>query len=324
MWKYIIKRLLLMIPILLGVTFIVFFIMNLTPGDPAAIILGDQASAEALAAKRIELGLDKPLLVRYFDFIWGLLHGDLGESYKNQLDVWDQVIDKFPNTAILAVAGIIVALLIGIPVGIISAKKQYSALDNCSMVLSLIGVSMPNFWLGLLLSLLFALKLGWLPSQGMGTGFVGLLRSIILPAITLGTGSAATVVRMTRSSMLEVIRQDYISTARAKGISEKQVTRRHMLKNAMIPIVTAVGLQFGSLLGGAMLTETVFSWPGLGRLMVDSIGSKDIPMVLGATVFLAVMFSIVNLIVDLVYAFIDPRIKSQYRKAGFKPRRVVA
>lgn len=313
-----------MIPILLGVTFIVFFIMNLTPGDPAAIILGDQASAEALAAKRIELGLDKPLLVRYFDFIWGLLHGDLGESYKNQLDVWDQVIDKFPNTAILAVAGIIVALLIGIPVGIISAKKQYSALDNCSMVLSLIGVSMPNFWLGLLLSLLFALKLGWLPSQGMGTGFVGLLRSIILPAITLGTGSAATVVRMTRSSMLEVIRQDYISTARAKGISEKQVTRRHMLKNAMIPIVTAVGLQFGSLLGGAMLTETVFSWPGLGRLMVDSIGSKDIPMVLGATVFLAVMFSIVNLIVDLVYAFIDPRIKSQYRKAGFKPRRVVA
>ncbi len=324
MWKYIIKRLLLMIPILLGVTFIVFFIMNLTPGDPAAIILGDQASAEALAAKRIELGLDKPLLVRYFDFIWGLLHGDLGESYKNQLDVWDQVIDKFPNTAILAVAGIIVALLIGIPVGIISAKKQYSALDNCSMVLSLIGVSMPNFWLGLLLSLLFALKLGWLPSQGMGTGFVGLLRSLILPAITLGTGSAATVVRMTRSSMLEVIRQDYISTARAKGISEKQVTRRHMLKNAMIPIVTAVGLQFGSLLGGAMLTETVFSWPGLGRLMVDSIGSKDIPMVLGATVFLAVMFSIVNLIVDLVYAFIDPRIKSQYRKAGFKPRRVEA
>lgn len=322
MWKYILKRLLLMIPILLGVTFIVFFIMNLTPGDPAAIILGDQASAEALAAKRIELGLDKPLLVRYFTYIWDMLHGDLGLSYKNQLSVWDQVIDKFPNTAILAVAGILVALVIGIPVGIISAKKQYTALDNTSMVLSLIGVSMPNFWLGLLLSLLFALKLGWLPSQGMGSGFVGLLRSIILPALTLGTGSAATVVRMTRSSMLEVIRQDYISTARAKGISEKQVTRRHMLKNAMIPIVTAVGLQFGQLLGGAMLTETVFSWPGLGRLMVDSINSKDIPMVMGATIFLAIMFSVVNLLVDLVYAFIDPRIKSQYSKAGFKPRRV--
>ena len=322
MWKYIVKRLLLMIPILLGVTFIVFFIMNLTPGDPAAIILGDQASAEALAAKRIELGLDKPLLVRYFNYIWDMLHGDLGESYKNQLSVWDQVIDKFPNTAILAVAGIFVALIIGIPVGIISAKKQYTALDNTSMVLSLIGVSMPNFWLGLLLSLLFALKLGWLPSQGMGSGFVGLLRSIVLPALTLGTGSAATVVRMTRSSMLEVIRQDYISTARAKGISEKQVTTRHMLKNAMIPIVTAVGLQFGQLLGGAMLTETVFSWPGLGRLMVDSINSKDIPMVMGATIFLAIMFSLVNLIVDLVYAFIDPRIKGQYKRAGFKARRI--
>ena len=181
---------------------------------------------------------------------------------------------------------------------------------------------MPNFWLGLLLSLLFALKLGWLPSQGMGSGFVGLMRSIVLPALTLGTGSAATVVRMTRSSMLEVIRQDYISTARAKGISEKQVTYRHMLKNAMIPIVTAVGLQFGQLLGGAMLTETVFSWPGLGRLMVDSINSKDIPMVLGATIFLAIMFSVVNLIVDLVYAFIDPRIKSQYKKAGVNVRKV--
>lgn len=322
MWKYIVKRLLLMIPILLGVTFIVFFIMNLTPGDPAAIILGDQASAEALAAKRIELGLDKPLIVRYFTYIWDMLHGDLGLSYKNQLSVWDQVIDKFPNTAILAIAGILVALVIGIPVGIISAKKQYTVLDNTSMILSLVGVSMPNFWLGLLLSLLFALKLGWLPSQGMGTGFVALLRSLILPALTLGTGSAATVVRMTRSSMLEVIRQDYISTARAKGISEKQVTKRHMLKNAMIPIVTAVGLQFGQLLGGAMLTETVFFWPGLGRLMVDSINSKDIPMVMGATIFLAIMFSLVNLIVDLVYSFIDPRIRSQYSKAGFKSRRI--
>lgn len=322
MWKYIVKRLLLMIPVLLGVTFIVFFIMNLTPGDPAAIILGDQASAEALAQKRVELGLDKPLLVRYFTYIWNMLHGNLGVSYKNEMSVWGQVIDKFPNTAILAVSGIFIALLIGIPVGIISAKKQYTALDNSSMVLSLIGVSMPNFWLGLLLSLLFALKLGWLPSQGMGRGFVPLLRSLVLPAITLGTGAAATVVRMTRSSMLEVIRQDYISTARAKGITEKQVTKRHMLKNAMIPIVTAVGLQFGQLLGGAMLTETVFSWPGLGRLMVDSINSKDIPMVLGAVIFLAVMFSFVNLIVDIIYAFIDPRIKSQYKRTMFGLRRV--
>ena len=320
MWKYILKRLLLMIPVLLGVTFIVFFIMALTPGDPAAIILGDQASAEALALKRIELGLNDPIVVRYFNYMKNMLHGDLGTSYKNQISVAQQVWDKFPNTAILAVAGIFVALLIGIPVGILSAKKQYTVVDNSAMILSLIGVSMPNFWLGLLLSLLFALKLRLLPSQGMGEGLIPMLKSLILPAVTLGTGAAATVVRMTRSSMLEVIRQDYISTARAKGISEKIVTRHHMLKNAMIPIITAVGLQFGLLLGGAMLTETVFSWPGLGRLMVDSITSKDIPMVLGSVIFMAVMFSFVNMIVDILYAFIDPRIKSQYKAAGLKKR----
>lgn len=321
MWKYVFKRLMMMIPVLLGVTFLVFFIMNLTPGDPAAIILGDQATAEALAMKRIELGLDQPLVLRYFNYIWNMLHGDLGISYKTQLSVWNQVVDKFPNTAILAISGIFVALIIGIPVGILSAKKQYSFADNFSMVLSLIGVSMPNFWLGLLLSLFFALKLGWFPSQGMGEGFVPLLKSIVLPAITLGTGSAATIVRMTRSSMLEVIRQDYIDTARSKGITEKTVTRTHMLKNALIPIITAVGLQFGNLLGGAMLTETVFSWPGLGRLMVDSIVSKDIPLVLGTAIFIAVMFSFVNLIVDIIYAFVDPRIKSQYNNSLQRKRR---
>jgi peptide/nickel transport system permease protein len=315
MAKYIVRRLVMMIPVLIGVTFIVFFIMSLTPGDPAAIILGDQASAETLALKRIELGLDKPLLVRYATYMGNLVKGDLGRSYRNQISVASQVWDKFPNTAILAIAGILVALLIGIPIGILSAKKQYTAMDNSAMVLSLVGVSMPNFWLGLLLSLFFALKLGWLPSQGMGRGFWPLLRSLILPALTLGTGAAATVVRMTRSSMLEVIRQDYISTARAKGITEKQITKKHMLKNALIPIVTAVGLQFGQLLGGAMLTETIFSWPGLGRLMVDSITSKDIPMVLGSVIFMAVMFSFVNLLVDILYAFLDPRIKSQYKRS---------
>ncbi len=323
MGKYILRRLLMMIPVLLGVTFIVFFIMSLTPGDPAAIILGDQASSEALALKRIELGLNDPLIVRYVTYMGNLLKGDLGTSYKNQISVAQQVWDKFPNTALLAVAGIFVALLIGIPIGILSAKKQYTFMDTSSMVFSLIGVSMPNFWLGLLLSLLFALKLGWLPSQGMGSGFIPLMRSLVLPALTLGTGAAATVVRMTRSSMLEVIRQDYISTARAKGITEKQITNKHMLKNALIPIVTAVGLQFGQLLGGAMLTETIFSWPGLGRLMVDSITSKDIPMVLGAVIFMATMFSFVNLFVDILYAFLDPRIKSQYGSKKSAQRKVV-
>lgn len=314
MYKYIMKRLLMLIPVILGVTFIVFFILNLSPGDPAAIILGDQASAEALAMKREELGLNDPLLVRYGRYIISMLHGDLGTSYKNNLSVWDQVITRFPNTAILAVAAILVALLIGISVGIISAKNQYSALDNVSMVTALIGVSMPSFWMGLLLVILFSLKLGWFPSQGMGTGLVPMLKSLVLPAVTLGTSAAATIARMTRSTMLEVIRQDYIDTARAKGVSEKTITYRHMLKNALIPIITAVGLQFGTLLGGAMLTETVFSWPGLGRLMVEAIKSKDIPLVLGSVIFLAVMFTVVNLGVDIIYAFVDPRIKSQYKR----------
>lgn len=314
MYRYILKRLLMLIPVLLGVTFIVFFIMALSPGDPAAMILGDQASAEALEMKREELGLNDPLLVRYGNYIVDMLHGDLGVSYKNSLDVWEQIWDRFPNTTILAIAGILVALLIGIPTGIISAKKQYTAIDNISMVVSLIGVAMPNFWFGLLMVIIFSLHLGWLPSQGMGEGFIPLLKSLVLPALTLGTGSAAMITRMTRSSMLEVIRQDYISTARAKGLSERIITYRHMMRNAMIPIITAVGLQFGTLLGGAMLTETVFSWPGLGRLMVESIKSKDIPLVLGSVIFLAIMFSVVNLVVDIIYAFVDPRIKSQYKK----------
>ena len=314
MHKYILKRLLMLIPVILGVTFIVFFILNLSPGDPAAMILGEQATAEAIEMKREELGLNDPILVRYFNYMKDLLHGDMGVSYRNSISVWEQVTDRFPNTVVLAIAGILVALLIGLPLGILSAKKQNTIIDNISMVLSLIGVSMPNFWFGLLVVMLFALKLGWLPSQGMGEGFVPLLLSLILPALTLGTGSAGSIARMTRSSMLEVIRQDYISTARAKGVDERTVTFQHMLRTALIPIITSVGLQFGSLLGGAMLTETVFSWPGLGRLMVENIKSKDIPMVLGCVVFLATMFTIVNLVVDLIYAFVDPRIKSLYKK----------
>ena len=317
MYKFVLKRLLQLIPVIIGVTFIVFFIMNLAPGDPAAIILGDQATAEALAMKREELGLNDPLLVRYFNYMKNLLRGDMGTSYKNNIPVWNQVIDRLPNTAILAVAGIFIALLFGIPIGILSAKKQYSLLDNISMVAALIGVSMPNFWSGLLLVMMFSLTLGWLPSQGMGSGgVIPVLRSIILPSLTLGINSMAMVARMTRSSMLEVIRQDYISTAQAKGLDDHVITTQHMLRNALIPIITAVGLQFGHLLGGAMLAETVFSWPGLGRLMVDSIKSRDIPMVLGCVVFMATMFSIVNLIVDIVYAFVDPRIKSMYKKGN--------
>ena len=315
MLRYILRRLLMMIPVLVGVTFIVFFILALTPGDPAAIILGDGATPELLQRTREELGLDRPIVVRYLIYMKDALHGDLGVSYRNKIDAMATVLERFPATCILALAGIFVALLIGLPTGIISAKHQYTLLDYTTTVLSLIGVAMPNFWFGLLVVLVFSLGLGWLPSQGMGEGFVPLVKSLVLPALTLGTGCAATIVRMTRSSMLEVIRQDYISTARSKGISEGAVTMRHMMRNALIPIVTALGLQFGHLLGGAMLTETIFSWPGLGRLMVDSIKSKDMPLVLGSVIFLAVMFSVVNLVVDIIYAFVDPRIKSQYQKA---------
>ena len=315
MLRYILRRLLMMIPVLVGVTFIVFFILAPTPGDPAAIILGDGATPELLQRTREELGLDRPIVVRYLIYMKDALHGDLGVSYRNKIDAMATVLERFPATCILALAGIFVALLIGLPTGIISAKHQYTLLDYTTTVLSLIGVAMPNFWFGLLVVLVFSLGLGWLPSQGMGEGFVPLVKSLVLPALTLGTGCAATIVRMTRSSMLEVIRQDYISTARSKGISEGAVTMRHMMRNALIPIVTAVGLQFGHLLGGAMLTETIFSWPGLGRLMVDSIKSKDMPLVLGSVIFLAVMFSVVNLVVDIIYAFVDPRIKSQYQKA---------
>ena len=312
MYKYILKRLAMMIPVLIGVTFVVFFILALSPGDPAKMILGEQATQESIDQLRDQLGLDDPIIVRYLRYMGGVLQGDLGRSYKNNLDVAEQVLSRFPNTLILAVAGMIVALAIGVPIGILSARKQYSLLDNVSTVLGLVGVAMPNFWLGLLLSMLFALKLGWLPSSGMGQGFWPLLRSLILPAVTLGVGQAATVLRMTRSSMLEVIRQDYIDTARSKGLKEKFVVRRHMLKNALVPIITVVGLQFGQLLGGAALTETIFSWPGLGRFMVDNIKTKDMPLVLGSVLLLSVSYSIVNLLVDILYAYVDPRIKSQY------------
>lgn len=313
MYKYIFRRLVLMIPVLIGVTFIVFFILSLTPGNPAAMILGEGATKESIAALEQQMGLNDPLPVRYFHFIVNALHGDLGTSYRNTLPVMPMVLERFPATALLATASIFVALLIGIPTGIISAKRQYSMIDYSMTILALIGVSMPVFWLGLLLVMVFSLKLGWLPSQNMITdNFFTLIRSLILPSFTLGAMSAATTMRMTRSSMLEVIRQDYIATARAKGLPERKITYRHMIKNALIPIITAVGLQFGQLLGGSMLTETIFSWPGLGRLMVENIKAKDIPVVLGSVLFLAIMFSVVNLLVDIIYAFVDPRIKSQF------------
>ncbi|SHJ99518.1 nickel ABC transporter permease [Paramaledivibacter caminithermalis] len=309
MHKYIFRRLLLLIPVLLGVTFIVFTIMSFTPGDPAQLMLGESAPPEAVEQLRAEMGLDDPFIVQYLRFVGNAIKGDFGRSYTTKREVFSEIFARFPNTLILAAVGVAIAVAIGIPVGIISATRQYSLIDSISMIGALLGVSMPNFWLGLMLILVFSVGLGWLPFAGFESA-----KSIILPAITLGTGAAAIITRMTRSSMLEVIRQDYIRTARAKGVSEKKVVNKHALKNALIPVITVVGLQFGYLLGGAVLTETVFSWPGVGRLLVEAIRQKDTPTVLASVVFMATTFSFVNLLVDILYAYVDPRIKSQYSK----------
>jgi peptide/nickel transport system permease protein len=280
----------------------------MTPGDPAQMILGESAPESAVKALREQMGLNDPFLVQYGRFIKNAVMGDFGRSYSTKREVFTEIFARFPATLQLASVGVLLAVLIGIPVGIISATKQYSLFDSVSMILALLGVSMPNFWQGLMFILLFSVTLGWLPSGGYGS-----FKHFILPALTLGTSTAAVIARMTRSSMLEVIRQDYIRTARAKGVEEKKVILKHALKNALIPIITVVGLQFGALLGGAVLTETVFSWPGIGRLLVDAIKQKDTPMVQATVVFIAVTFSIVNLAVDILYAYVDPRIKSQYK-----------
>lgn len=309
MHKYILRRLVMLIPVMLGVSFVVFTLMHLTPGDPARIMLGESAPQEDVQRLREEMGLDDPFLVQYGRYVKNaVVNQDIGRSYVTNRPVAGEIMDRFPSTLKLAGLGVILAVAIGIPTGIISATRQYSVFDQVSMVAALIGVSMPNFWQGLMLILLFSVNLGWLPSSGFTS-----LKHMILPAITIGTSSAATITRMTRSSMLEVIRQDYIRTARAKGQAESIVINSHALKNALIPIITVIGLQFGYLLGGAVLTESIFSIPGVGRLMVDSIKSRDFPVVQGGVLFIAITFSVINLFVDILYAFVDPRIKSQYK-----------
>ncbi len=309
MAKYILRRVLLLIPVIIGVTFMVYFIISLTPGDPVKMILGDEPSKEAEEQLRAELGLDQPIIVQYGIYMANLLQGDMGESYKTGKSVFSEIISRFPTTLQLTIGSMFVAIIVAVPIGIISATKQYSLVDSFSMLFALLAAAMPSFWLGLLLILLFSVNLGWLPSGGMNDG----IKSVIMPAIAYGTQCAAIIARMTRSSMLEVIRQDFIRTAKAKGVKKKYVVRKHALRNAMIPVVTVIGLQFGNMLGGAVLTETVFSLPGIGRLMVDSIKGKDTPLVLGCIIFVAVTFSAVNLLVDILYAFIDPRIKSTYK-----------
>lgn len=313
MLRYILKRFLLVIPVLLGATLLVYTIMEFTPGDPARLILGDEASDEEVMELREEMGLNDPFAVRYVRFVTDMLHGDLGISYRNNLEVSEQILQRLKNTMILAGAAVFIAVVIGIPVGIISAIKQYTIFDNLVMMVTLFLAASPVFWMGLMLVIIFALNLGIFPAAGMKSGFPDLLISLVLPAFTLSSNTMATIARTTRSSMLEVVRQDYIDTARSKGLKESTITVRHMLKNALIPIVTMIGLSFGGLLGGSVVTESIFAWPGVGRFVVESINFKDTPSVLASVVMLSVFSTFVNLFVDLLYAFVDPRIKSQYQ-----------
>ena len=308
MLKFIGKRLLMLIPVLIGVSLIVFTLMQLSPGDPAMIILGAQAAPEDIAILRESMGLNDPLIVQFFRFLLGMFTLDFGTSYKDGMPVLTKLLEALPYTAELTFCAVLLALIIGIPAGIISATKQYSVFDRIASVLALIGFSTPNFWLSIMLILVFSVNLKWLPVSGTGS-----ILHLVLPSIALGVQSAAVFTRMTRSSMLEVLNMDYIRTARAKGLSERVVILKHALKNALIPVITVVGLQIGLLFGGAILTETVFAWPGVGRLMIDSIRAKDTPVVQGGVIFTASIFVFINLLVDILYANVDPRVKAQYK-----------
>lgn len=304
MLKYISKRIIYLIPVLIGIVFLVFTIMYFSPGDPAKLILGDRAPEEQVAALRHEMGLDLPYYQQLFNYIKNAIHGDFGNSYQLRMPVWDIIKLRFPLTLQLTIFTMLIAVLIGVPVGILSAVKQYSVIDAFSVIFALLMASIPAFWLGMLLMLLFSLNLGWLPSSG----YEG-VKWLILPSITLGFINCATIMRMTRSSMLEVVRQDFIRTARAKGATEKRVVFRHALKNAIIPVITVVGTAFGSSLGGAVVTETVFGLPGMGTQIITAIRQKDNPVVLASVIVIALAFSLVNLIVDILYTYVDPRIR---------------
>ncbi|MBS6646673.1 MAG: ABC transporter permease [Clostridiaceae bacterium] len=312
MLRYIGKRLLWMIPIVLGVTILVFTMMTFCPGDPAEIILGTTATEADLVAKRVELGLDKPFIVRLATYMSDVfIHFDFGKSWITNVDIISTIMDRMPRTLTLTVVTLLVAFGLGIPLGIMAATHQNRWQDHVSMVLALIGVAIPNFWLALLLVLLFSVKLGWLPAMGIGTGIAG-LKYYILPAIANCAGALANCARQTRSSMLDVIRADYITTARSKGVPENAVIVKHALKNALIPIITMMGTAFGRLLGGAMIIETIFTIPGMGTYIIGAVNNRDYPIVQGGTIILAISFSLMMLLIDLLYAAVDPRIKAQY------------
>jgi ABC-type dipeptide/oligopeptide/nickel transport system permease component len=304
MLKYLIRRLLLTVPVLLGVATLVFALIHFIPGDPAQAMLGEGATPEEVHQLRERLGLNRPLVVQYGSFLKGLVRGDLGVSLRNDQPVTRQILERVPATAELAFASMTVAVLIAIPLGIIAAVWRGTAVDFSAMTLSLVGISVPNFWLGPLLAMIFAVELGWLPVGGRGT-----LAHLVLPAVTLGGALAAILARMTRASLLEELREPYVLAARAKGVSRTRAVLHHAFRNSLIPIVTILGLQFGVVLTGAVITETIFAWPGIGRLLIQSISFRDYPLVQGCVLLIAVTYVGVNLLTDLTYGFLDPRIR---------------
>ena len=308
MLKYILKRLLLVFVVVLGVTVVTFSAMQSAPGDPAEMIAvaryGEDLTQEEIEWVRVTEGLDAPVYIQYLGWLGHILRLDLGKSLITYEDVLEEILTRFPATLVLTISSLILSLLIALPIGIISAIRKNTIVDNACMTGALLGVSMPNFWLGLLLIWLFALSLGLLPSFGYGS-----IKHLILPTITLGTSMAAITTRLTRSSMLDVLNQDYIVTAKAKGLDEKTILLKHALKNAMLPVITFVGLQLGFLLGGAVIVETIFAWPGIGKLLVDSIYARDFALIQGCVLFIAVIFALANLAVDILYAYLDPRIR---------------
>ena len=308
MYKYILKRMGLLIPVVIGVIFVIFTLTYITEGCPATMILGDQAPPEEIVAMREFLGLEDSFITQFGRYVANVARFDFGISFASRRPVFDEIVHRYPTTLHLASISIVIAILLGVPLGVLSATKQYTIFDNAATMVGLLGVSIPTFWLALMLVILFSVNLGWLPA----TGFDGPLHWI-LPSFTIGVMSMAIIMRMTRSSMLEVIRQDYIRTARAKGQKESKIILNHALKNALIPIITVVGLQFGLLMGGAVLTETIFAIPGVGRMVVDGIAQRDFPVVQGGVLLIALSFSFINLLVDVLYAFVDPRIRSQYK-----------
>ncbi|HEX7002959.1 MAG TPA: ABC transporter permease [Trueperaceae bacterium] len=301
---YLARRLLEIIPVLFAVTFIVFVSVRLIPGDPARTIAGLEASAETVRAIREDLGLDQPLLSQYVVFLKNAIGGDLGESYYYGTEVVDEVLRRFPATLLLAISGLAVSVLVGMFVGTLSAVNKGSLMDRGTLIFAIGGISMPSFWLALILIIIFAVKLQWLPAGGYGTW-----QHLVLPAITLGLFGAGTIARLTRSSVLEVLRQDYVRTARSKGLPGQVILLKHALKNALIPVITVLGLQLGAFLSRAVVTETVFGWPGIARLTVTAVLDRDFPLIQGTVLWLAIVFIAANLLVDLVYSLIDPRIR---------------